>query len=281
MAKILALLLLCAQAAIAQGTAITLVSTTTTQNSGLMDILLPAFEADTGIRVNLLSVGTGEAVTIARRGDADVILAHHRPSEDALLADGNAIDRRDVMHNDFVIIGPQNDPAQVRGSLSAAEALAKIAAARAPFAGRGDDSGTHKREQDLWRLAGIVPQGRWYRETGAGMGATLNIAAAMDAYLLSDRATWLAFGNKANLALLYQGGAGLLNSYGILLVNPQRHKHVKSAAARQFIDWIVSRRGQQLIAGYKLDGQQMFCPDALPELVQGNRQAAAYCAAFR
>ncbi len=246
---------------------ITLVSTTTTQNSGLMDVLLPLFEANTGIHVKLISVGTGEAIEIARRGDADVILTHHRASEDGLLSEGGAINRQDVMHNNFVIIGPNSDPALLRDAVTSADAMARIANTQSLFTGRGDESGTHKREQDLWKSAGIVPSGAWYRETGAGMGATLNIASALDAYVLSDRATWLAFGNKGNLVLLYEGGAELLNRYSIMLVNPAKHPHVHSQEGQRFIDWIISERGQQAIADYRLNGSLMFCPDAVPQVL--------------
>ena len=254
-----------------------LVSTTTTTNSGLMDVLLPAFEADSGIRVALISAGTGEAIEIAKRGDVDVILVHHRPSEDALIASGDAIGRRDLMYNDFVIIGPKDDPAGIRAAKNAGEAMGFIAKSGATFAGRGDESGTHRREQELWAKAGVTEFGSWHLETGAGMGATLNISSAMNAYVLSDRATWLAFGNKGDLQLLYQGGEGLLNPYGVMLVNPARFAHVQAEAGKTFIDWLVGEPGQKAIALFRIDGQQMFCPMALPDVLGAYAPVDSMC----
>ena len=254
-----------------------LVATTTTTNSGLMDVLLPAFEADSGIRVEMISAGTGEAIEIAKRGDVDVILVHHRPSEDALIASGDAIGRRDLMYNDFVIIGPKDDPAGIRAAKNAGEAMGFIAKSGATFAGRGDESGTHRREQELWAKAGVTEFGSWHRETGAGMGATLNISSAMNAYVLSDRATWLAFGNKGDLQLLYQGGEGLLNPYGVMLVNPARFAHVQAEAGKTFIDWLVGEPGQKAIALFRIDGQQMFCPMALPDVLGADAPVDSMC----
>ncbi len=247
---------------------ITLASTTSTQNSGLFDYLLPKFTARTGIEVRVVAVGTGQAIRLAERGDADVLLVHHRPSEDRFVAEGYGVDRRDVMHNDFVLVGPAADPAGVRGLGDVAAALARIAAAGAPFVSRGDDSGTHKKERELWRAAGIDPgaaSGTWYREAGAGMGATLNLAAGMGAYTLSDRATWVAFGNKGDLAILVEGDARLANPYGVILVNPARHAHVKEADGRAFIDWLTGPEGQAAIAAFRVAGQQLFFPDAIPQ----------------
>jgi len=243
---------------------ITLASTTSTQNSGLYDYLLPKFSAETGIAVRVVSVGTGQAIKIAKNGDADVLLVHHRPSEDAFVELGYGIERRDVMYNDFVIIGPQSDPAGVSNQTKARDGLAEIADSTALFISRGDESGTHKREMELWALSGTFPQGEWYREIGAGMGAALNMAASVDAYTLSDRGTWLSFGNKGNLSLLLSGDDTLFNPYGIILVNPARHPHVKIDMARQFSDWIVSYDAQKAIGAFTLHNMQLFCPNAHP-----------------
>jgi tungstate transport system substrate-binding protein len=243
--------------------AITVVSTTSTENSGLLDVLLPAFTADTGIRVRLISVGTGQALRIGRNGDADALVVHHPASERAFVAAGHGLERRPVMWNDFVLVGPAADPAGVRGSADAASALARVAAAAAPFVSRGDESGTHAKERELWAAAGVDPAtgGRgWYRETGAGQGASLNIASAMAAYALTDRATWLRFGNKGPLELLVAGDPRLDNPYSAILVNPARHPHVRAAAARRFVDWLTGETGQTLIAGYRIDGEAGFHP---------------------
>ncbi len=244
---------------------ILLASTTSTENSGLFAHLLPIFTAKTGIQVRVVARGTGQAIKMAERGDADLLLVHHRPSEDVFVARGYGVARHDVMYNDFVLIGPRDDPAGIAGLSDAAEALARIARAKATFLSRGDDSGTHKKEQGLWRIAGIDPaaaSGGWYRETGAGMGATLNTAAALGGYLLSDRATWLAFRNKRDLAVLAEGDPRLFNPYGVILVNPERHPHVKAADGQALIDWLISDEGQQAIAAFKVDGRQLFFPSA-------------------
>ncbi len=244
---------------------IRLASTTSTENSGLFAYLLPIFESETGIKVHVIAVGTGQAIKIAENGDADVLLVHHKPSEERFVSEGYGIDRRDVMYNDFVIVGPRADPAGVGGMTDVVEAFKKIAAARVPFASRGDDSGTHRAERRLWREAGIdasVASGAWYWETGSGMGATLNTAVGMNAYTLSDRATWLSFRNKAELVILVQGDKRLFNQYGVIRVNPARHPHVKAAAAKAFVDWLTSEAGQTAIAGFKVDGQQPFFPNA-------------------
>ncbi len=262
----LALLALTAGAA-AEARFIVIASTTSTENSGLFDHLLPRFEAATGITPRVVAVGTGQAIRIARRGDADVLFVHDAPSEKQFVADGAGVDRREVMYNDFVIVGPAADPAGIAGMADAAEMLRRIAGQAAPFVSRGDDSGTHKAERRLWQAAGIdaaAASGGWYREVGAGMGATLNAAAGLDAYTLSDRATWLAFKNKRRLKLLAAGDKRLFNQYGVILVNPARHAHVKAADGRAFIDWLTSAAGQRAIAEFRIDGTQVFFPNYRP-----------------
>jgi len=251
--------------AAAQEKFITVASTTSTQNSGLFDHLLPMFQTKTGIQVRVVAVGTGQAIKVGEKGDADVLFVHHRPSEDKFVADGFGVKRYDVMYNDFIVVGPKDDPAGVMGMKDVVGALKKIAAAQAPFASRADDSGTHKMELALWTEGGIdvkAASGTWYRETGSGMGATLNTAAAMNAYVLADRGTWLSFKNRGDLAIVVEGDRKLFNPYGIVLVNPQRHPHVKAEWGQAFIDWIVSREGQQAIAGYTIGGEPLFIPDA-------------------
>jgi tungstate transport system substrate-binding protein len=240
-------------------------STTSTQNSGLFDFILPKFTAKTGIEVRVVAVGTGQALKNARNGDGDVLLVHAKPSEEKFVSDGYGVKRSDLMYNDFVIVGPHADPAGVRGVQDVTAALATLAGAGAPFASRGDDSGTHKKELHLWKEAGIDPQkgsGQWYRETGSGMGATLNTAAGMGAYTMSDRATWIAFKNKGDLEILVEGDKRLFNQYGVILVDPQRHPHVKAKAGQAFVDWLLSKEGQAAIAAYRLNGQQLFFPNA-------------------
>jgi tungstate transport system substrate-binding protein len=244
---------------------ITIASTTSTENSGLFRFLLPKFTEKTGIEVRVVAVGTGQAIKNAQNGDADVLFVHHRPSEEKFVAAGYGVERFDVMYNDFVLIGASNDPAKVSGGSDIVQGLSAIAKREAAFASRGDDSGTHKKEQSLWQLAGVDVQaasGSWYRETGSGMGATLNIASGMDAYVLSDRATWLNFSNKADLTIVIEGDSRLFNQYGISLVNAAKHPHIKAAEGQQFIDWILSEDGQQLIGQYTINGQQAFFPNA-------------------
>ena len=244
---------------------ITVASTTSTENSGLFEYLLPKFEAKTGIKVKIVAVGTGQAIGIASRGDADVLFVHHKPSELAFVAAGEGVERFDVMYNDFVIVGPDRDPAGVKGLNDAVEALKRIAAAGAVFISRGDDSGTNKLELELWQAAGIdvmAPTNGWYRAAGAGMGATLNTAAGLSGYTLTDRATWLNFHNRGPLAILVQGDARLFNQYGVTLVNPRRHPAVKAALSQAFVEWLISAEGQEAIAGYRIDGQQLFFPNA-------------------
>jgi tungstate transport system substrate-binding protein len=243
---------------------ITVASTTSTQNSGLFDHLLPRFTGETGIEVRVVAVGTGQALRLARSCDADVLFVHHRPSEERFVAEGRGVARNAVMHNDFVIVGPTTDPAGVRGEGDAAAALRKIAASAAPFASRGDDSGTHKKERDLWKDAGVdvaAASGGWYRETGSGMGAALNTASGMGAYALSDRGTWLAFGNKGDLVILSQGDPRMFNPYGIILVNQAVCPNTKSADGQRFIGWLLSPEGQRAIASHERNGEQLFFPD--------------------
>jgi len=243
---------------------ITVASTTSTENSGLFGHVLPMFEAETGIEVRVVALGTGQALETGRRGDADVVFVHARAQEEAFVADGYGVQRFDVMYNDFVIVGPGDDPAGVRGADSAAAAMAAIAAAGASFASRGDDSGTHAAEKALWAAAGIVPAdapgGAWYLSTGSGMGATLNTAAQVPAYALTDRATWLAFENRGPLAIVFEGDPVLFNPYGVIVVNPDRHPHVKADAAGVFVDWLLSEAGRDAIAGFTVDGTQLFFP---------------------
>jgi len=249
----------------AEGRYITVASTTSTENSGLFDHLLPLFTARTDIDVHVVALGTGQALDVGRRGDADVVFVHDTAAELKFVEDGYGVGRREVMYNDFVLIGPQSDPAHVAGMADIAAALAQIREARAAFVSRGDRSGTHAAELRLWTAAGIdiaTAKGPWYRETGAGMGATLNTASAMDAYLLADRGTWLAFQNRGNLRVLVQGDPRLFNQYGVILVNPERQPHVKRADAQAFIDWLVSPEGQAAIASYRIGGEQAFFPDA-------------------
>ena len=239
-------------------------STTSTEASGLFDHLLPKFETMTGIDVRVVAVGTGQAIENARNGDGDVLLVHHVPGELKTVADGHTKRRHPLMYNQFVIVGPTDDPAGVNGMRNAAKALTKIAGAQAPFASRGDDSGTHRAELALWDAAGVnvADAGGWYRETGAGMGETLNTAVQMGAYVLTDTSTWLNYGNKGDYTIHVQGDTRQRNQYGVHVVNPAKHDHVKVQKARAFVDWLVSPTGQRAIAGYTIDGQQAFTPNA-------------------
>ena len=276
--------ILCVAAALAGGAAmtgagsndvrpITVASTTSTQNSGLFGYLLPRFTAATGIEVNVVAVGTGQAIRIATNGDADVLLVHHEASERRFVAEGLGIARHPVMHNDFVLVGPAADPAGIGGMDDVAAALRRIGDAGQVFVSRGDDSGTHKKELELWQVTGFDPRpasGAWYREAGSGMGATLNTAGAMDGYTLTDRASWASFGNKGDLRILVEGDARLHNPYTAIVVNPARHPHVRAPEAQAFIDWLTSQEGQALIAAYRVDGQQLFFPDAIPDAGAGD-----------
>lgn len=243
-------------------------STTSTEQSGLFGYLLPLFTAATGIEVRVVAVGTGQAIKNAQNGDGDVLFVHSKPDEEKFVAAGYGVKRFDVMYNDFVIVGPKADPAGVKGMADAPAALSKIAAAKAPFASRGDDSGTHKAELQLWKAADIdtkAASGTWYRETGSGMGPTLNTAAAMNAYALTDRGTWLSFQNRGDLEILVEGDGKLFNQYGVMLVNPAKFPNVKAEAGQQFVDWLISPEGQKAIAGYKINGEQLFFPNAKPQ----------------
>lgn len=240
-------------------------STTSTQNSGLFDHILPIFQDTSGIEVRVVAVGTGQALKNGANGDGDVVFVHAKPAEEKFVADGHGVARYDVMYNDFVVVGPASDPAGVASMSDAPAALAKIAETDAPFASRGDDSGTHKAELRLWEKAGedvSAASGNWYRETGSGMGATLNVAIGMGAYALTDRATWISFGNKGDHEILVEGDPQLFNQYGIILVNPEEHPNVKAEAGQAFIDWVLSEDGQAAIASFKVDGQQLFFPNA-------------------
>ncbi len=246
---------------------ITVASTTSTANSGLFDFLLPKFTKETGIEVRVVAVGTGKAIKLAKNGDADVLFVHHKPSEEKFVAQGFGVKRSDVMYNDFVMVGPKSDPAGIKGMKKAGEALKKIADSKSPFASRGDNSGTNKKELELWNGAGVDPTGadnKWYSATGSGMGATLNVASGMNAYSLTDRATWLKFKNKGDLAILVEGDPVLFNQYGIILVNPEKHKHVKKDLGQAFIDWTIGKEGQALINEYKILGNQAFFANAQP-----------------
>ena len=235
-------------------------TTTSTENSGLFTVIQPAFEQALGIRVHVIAVGTGKALELGRRGDVDVVLVHAKPAEDAFVAAGYGVERHEIMYNDFVIVGPANDPAGVRGMDDAGKALEKIAAAAAAFVSRGDDSGTHKKELAIWKQAGIGPDGDWYRQVGQGMGKTLQIAGEMQAYTLVDRGTWLAYRANIPLTLLVAGGADLKNPYGIIAVSPERFPDVNYADAQRLIDWFASAAAHKLVSGYRVDGEQLFYP---------------------
>jgi len=240
-------------------------STTSTANSGLYDYLLPLFESETGITVNVVAVGTGQAIRNATNCDADVLLVHAKDAELEFVNEGYGIERHDLMYNDFVLVGPADDPADIEGMQVVTDALQAIADSKTLFASRGDNSGTHKKEVRLWQQTSIDPEdysGRWYRETGSGMGATLNIGTQMGAYILTDRATWIAFGNKGNFKVVVEGDKRLFNQYGITLVNAEKHSNVKAELGQIFIDWVLSDEGQSAIAAYSVDGQQLFFPNA-------------------
>jgi len=259
LAPVLTLLLLLASPAWAEEF-ITLASTTSTEQSGLFGVIIPLFKQASGLDVHVVAVGTGQALAVGARGDADALLVHDRAGEDKFIADGQGIDRRDVMYNDFVLVGPKADPAGVMGLKDAKEALRKIASAKAPFASRGDDSGTHRMEVRLWKAAGVDLAGAsgWRKETGSGMGPTLNLAASLDAYALADRATFANFKNRQNLEILSAGDPALFNPYGSILVNPSLHPNVKAEAAKRWHDWLTSDAGRAAIGAYKINGEQVF-----------------------
>ena len=249
----------------AQDRFITVASTTSTEQSGLFGFLLPIFEKEKGIQVRVVALGTGQALDLARRGDADVVFVHAKAAEEKFLAEGQGVKRFPVMYNDFVLIGPKSDPARIAGGKDIVEALKKVQTAQAPFVSRGDKSGTHLAELDLWKVSGIdieKAKGPWYRDTGQGMGPALNTASSMNAYVLADRATWLAFKNRGDLAILVEGDKRLYNQYGVMLVNPARHPTVKKDLGQAFVDWVVSPAGQKAIAEYRIGGEQLFFPNA-------------------
>jgi tungstate transport system substrate-binding protein len=261
----LAATLIAASPALAQDKSIVVASTTSTQDSGLFGHILPLFKAKSGIDVKVVAQGTGQALDTGRRGDADVVFVHAKPQEEKFVADGAGVKRIPVMYNDFVLIGPKSDPAGIKGMTDVTQALQAIKAKGAPFISRGDRSGTHAAELELWKAAGIdigKDKGPWYKEIGQGMGAALNTASAANAYVLADRGTWLSFKNRGDLDILLAGDKRLFNQYGVILVNPAKHSHVKQELGQAFIDWLTSPEGQKAIADYKIEGQQLFFPNA-------------------
>ena len=249
----------------AQEKFITVASTTSTEQSGLFKHILPEFAKKTGVQVRVVALGTGQALDVGRRGDADVVFVHDKPAEEKFIAEGSGVERKEVMYNDFVLIGPKSDPAKIAGGKDIVAALKQVKAAQAPFVSRGDKSGTHAAELRYWKDAGIdiaADKGPWYKETGSGMGPALNTASSMNAYVLADRGTWLSFKNRGELAILVEGDPRLFNQYGVILVNPAKYPHVKKAEGQAFIDWLVSPEGQQSIASYKIEGEQLFFPNA-------------------
>ena len=262
--------LLCVSISVAFGAGaqtrfITVASTTSTEQSGLFRHILPVFEKKTGIQVRVVALGTGQALDMARRGDADVVFVHAKSAEEKFIAEGYGVRRLPVMYNDFVLIGPKSDPAGIAGSKDVLDALRRIKSTASPFVSRGDRSGTHMAEIALWKMAGIgieKDRGPWYRDTGQGMGPALNTASSMNGHILADRGTWISFKNRGELAILVEGDQRLFNQYGVILVNPDKHKHVKKELGQAFIDWVVSPEGQTAIAGYKIGGEQLFFPNA-------------------
>ena len=256
--------MLAATASHAQERFITVASTTSTEQSGLFGHLLPVFEKTSGVKVRVVALGTGQALDMARRGDADVVFVHDMAAEEKFVAEGHGVKRQDVMYNDFVLVGPKSDPAKAVGR-DILEGLRRIEASKSPFVSRGDKSGTHAAELRCWKAAGVdldARKGAWYRDTGSGMGPALNTAASMNAYILADRGTWLAFRNRGELGIIVAGDMRLFNQYGVILVNPAKHPHVKQADGQRFIDWVVSVDGQKTIADYRIGGEQLFFPDA-------------------
>jgi tungstate transport system substrate-binding protein len=249
----------------AQQRFITVASTTSTEQSGLFKHLLPIFEQKAGIQVRVVALGTGQALDMGKRGDADVVFVHAKPLEEKFIAEGYGLKRFEVMYNDFVLVGPKSDPAKIGGTKDIVAALQTVKAAQAPFASRGDKSGTHFAELELWKLAGVdiaKDKGPWYRDTGSGMGPTLNTASGLNAYALTDRGTWLSFKNRGELVISVEGDRRLFNQYGVMLVNPAKHPHVKQEMGQTFVDWVISAAGQKAIAGYKIGGEQLFFPNA-------------------
>jgi len=265
LAAVAASVSLAAVTAAAQEKFITVASTTSTEQSGLFKHILPEFAKKTGVQVRVVALGTGQALDVGRRGDADVVFVHDKPAEEKFIAEGSGVERKEVMYNDFILIGPKSDPAKIAGGKDIVAALKQVKAAQAPFVSRGDKSGTHAAELRYWKDAGIdiaADKGPWYKETGSGMGPALNTASSMNAYILADRGTWLSFKNRGDLAILVQGDPRLFNQYGVILVNPAKYPHVKKAEGQAFIDWLVSPEGQQSIASYKIEGEQLFFPNA-------------------
>src|SRR6266700_3767665 len=264
--RVLDAILLCiGLGAQAQELFITVASTTSTEQSGLFGYLLPIYEKQNGVKVRAVALGKVQALDVGRRGDADVVFVHARAAEENFLAEGQGVKRFPVMYNDFILIGPKADPAKIAGGKDILAALKKVQGAQAPFVSRGDRSGTHVAELDLWKASGIAldkAKGPWYRDTGQGMGPALNTAASMGAYILADRGTWLAFKNRGELTILVEGDKRLFNQYGVMLVNPDKHPNVKKELGQQFIDWLVSPSGQKTIADYKINGEQLFYPNA-------------------
>lgn len=259
----MSLAVLCSSA-LAQHTTITVASTTSTEQSGLFGFLLPQFQKATGITVKVVALGTGQALDVGRRGDADVVFVHDQSAEEKFVAEGAGVERKAVMYNDFVLVGPTDDPAKAAGKDIVA-GLKAVYAAKAVFVSRGDKSGTHAAELRYWKQASLDPAGEkpsWYRDTGSGMGPAVNTAAAMNAYLLADRGTWLAFKNRQNLKIVVEGDSKLFNQYGVILVNPKKHPHVKAQAGQKFIDWLLSAEGQGVITAYSIGGEQLFFPNA-------------------
>jgi tungstate transport system substrate-binding protein len=259
------LLAIGAEPSLAQEKFIVVSSTTSTEQSGLFGYLLPMFEKDTGVKVRVVALGTGQALDMARRGDADVVFVHDQPAEEKFVAEGFGVKRLPVMYNDFVLVGPKSDPAKIGGGKDILDALRKIEATKAPFVSRGDKSGTHAAELRYWKDASVdldAKKGPWYKDTGSGMGPTLNTASSMNGYALTDRGTWLSFKNRGDLTILVEGDKRLFNQYGVMLVNPAKHPQVKKDLGQQFVDWVVSPQGQAAIAGYKIGGEQLFFPNA-------------------
>jgi tungstate transport system substrate-binding protein len=237
-------------------------TTTSTEASGLLSVLLPPFEKANNVKVDVIAVGTGKALKLGENGDVDVVFVHARPAEDKFVADGFGVDRRDVMYNDFIIVGPKNDPAGVKEAKTAAEAFTRLGAGKADFISRGDDSGTHQMEKQLWKAAGIKPQGKWYLEAGQGMGAVLQMAYDKKGYALADRGTFIAHESKIDLGILFQGDRALFNPYGVIAVNPKKHPHAQYELAKKFIDYVTGTEGQKIISDFKLNEKQLFFPDA-------------------
>ena len=264
-ASLAACAVMAAVPATAQDRFITVASTTSTEQSGLFKHILPEFAKKTGIQVRVVALGTGQALDVGRRGDADVVFVHDKAAEEKFVAEGSGVERKEVMYNDFVLIGPKSDPAKIAGSKDIVAALKQVKAAQAPFVSRGDKSGTHAAELRYWKDASVdiaADKGPWYKETGSGMGPALNTASSMNGYILADRGTWLSFKNRGDLAILVEGDPRLFNQYGVIPVNPVKYPHVKKAEGQAFIDWLVSPEGQKSIADYKIDGEQLFFPNA-------------------